>query len=215
MTFTALPSLKKTIDTLVEGFPQIGNERRNIIRHLTDFITERSAKNEKVLLNFICTHNSRRSQIAQLWAQTAADYFGIPGVETCSGGTEATAFNPRAVEALRAAGFEISVRQEGDNPLYEARYSQDQHNLTMFSKKYDDPFNPSTGFAAIMTCSSADENCPMVSGALKRISITYDDPKDFDGSALETEKYIERVREIGTEIFYAFHCVSVSMKSLG
>jgi arsenate reductase (thioredoxin) len=209
MTHTSLPSLKKTIDTLLEGFPQISDERKTIIRHLTDFIVERSAKNEKVVLNFICTHNSRRSQIAQLWAQTAANHFGIHGVETYSGGTEATAFNPRAVEALRSAGFEISVRQEGDNAVYEARYSHDQPAVSMFSKKYDDPVNPQSGFAAVMTCSHADGNCPMVSGALKRIALTFDDPKDFDGTALESEKYSERVHEIGREIFYAFSDVSL------
>jgi len=97
MTHTILPSLQKTIDILVEGFPEVGDERRSKIRHVTDFIIERSERNKNVLLNFICTHNSRRSHIAQLWVQTAAHYFGIRGVETYSGGTEATEFNSRAV----------------------------------------------------------------------------------------------------------------------
>ncbi len=76
--------------------------------------------------------------------------------------------------------------------------------ITAFSKKYDDPFNHNHDFAAVMTCSHADENCPLVSGAVKRMALTYDDPKDFDGTDLESAKYAERVRQIGREILYAF-----------
>jgi arsenate reductase len=156
-------------------------------------------------LNFICTHNSRRSHISQIWAQTAAHVYGIKNVGTYSGGTEATAFNPRAVTAMKQAGFEINTKQnDGQNPVYEVKFSNDAAPLTIFSKKYDDPFNPNKDFAAIMTCSHADENCPVVTGATTRIALTYNDPKDFDGTPLEATKYAERVREIGREILYAF-----------
>jgi arsenate reductase len=204
MSPAMLPSIKKTIEKLTNEFSQIPNDRKPIIHELTDFIKDKSKAGDKIRLNFICTHNSRRSHISQLWAQAAAHYFGIPNVETFSGGTEATAFNPKAVKAMKDVGFEIVVKKDGINPIYESRYSQEFPGLTLFSKKYDDPFNPNKDFAAIMTCSHADENCPLVVGASKRISLTYDDPKDFDGTAQEAEKYIERVHEIGREILYAF-----------
>ena len=60
-----------------------------------------------------------------------------------------------------------------------------------------------------MTCTQADENCPVVPGSEKRISLPYDDPKDFDGTPMETAKYSERVMEIGTEILYAFSQVKL------
>jgi arsenate reductase len=204
MSRAMLPSLQKTIEKLMNEFSQIPNDRKPIIRQLTEFIIDKSKAGKKMRLNFICTHNSRRSHISQLWAQAAAHYFGIPGVETFSGGTEATAFNLKAVKAMKDAGFEIVVKTDGINPRYEGRYSQDAPGLTLFSKKYDDSFNPNKDFAAIMTCSHADENCPLVVGASKRISLTYNDPKDFDGTAQEAEKYRERVDEIGREILYAF-----------
>jgi arsenate reductase len=204
MPAAILSPLQKTIEKLTNEFPQIPSDRKSITQELTDFIKQRSNAGEKIQLNFICTHNSRRSHIAQLWGQTAAHYFGIPNVETFSGGTEATAFNPKAVKAMKNAGFEIVVKKDGINPTYEGRYSQELPGLTLFSKRYDDPFNPQKDFAAIMTCSHADENCPVVIGASKRISLTYDDPKDFDGTAQETEKYRERVQEIGREILFAF-----------
>lgn len=196
--------LQNTIAKLITEFDQIPDGRKATIRQLTSFVREKIGSGQKVLLNFICTHNSRRSHISQIWAQTAAYYYGIENVETFSGGTEATAFNHRAVEAMKNAGFEITLKKEGQNPLYEIRFSDEAPTLTVFSKKYDDVFNPKRDFAAIMTCSHADENCPLVPGASKRIALTYNDPKDFDGTLQETEMYTTRVHEIGREILFAF-----------
>lgn len=199
-----LPQVQRTIDKLVSEFQLIPNERKTVIRQLTDFVSQKSKSGQKVLLNFICTHNSRRSHISQIWAQTAAHYYGIENVQTFSGGTEATAFNPRAVTAMKEAGFSIEIRKEGQNPIYEVRFADDASALTIFSKKYDDAFNPAKDFAAVMTCSHADENCPLVTGSSARIALTYNDPKDFDGTPQEAAKYAERVHEIGREILYAF-----------
>jgi arsenate reductase len=171
------------------------------------FIVDNKDAGKKILLNFVCTHNSRRSHISQIWAQTAAHYYGIDNVETFSGGTEATAFNPRAVTAMKDAGFDIAIIKDDKNPVYKVRFSIDAPAITVFSKKYDDEFNPRSDFAAIMTCSHADENCPFIPGA-KRIALTYDDPKDFDGTPEESAKYSERVNEIGREILFAFSQVS-------
>ena len=201
---SVLSSLQKSIEKLISEFDRIPDDRKSILKELTDFLSLKVKSDQKINLNFICTHNSRRSHIAQLWAQAAAHYFGVGHVETFSGGTEATAFSPRAVKAMRDAGFDISIKKDGQNPIYHARYSNDAPPLILFSKKYDDPFNPDKDFAAIMTCSHADENCPLVIGAAKRISLTYNDPKDFDGTPQESEKYTKRVYEIGREILYTF-----------
>jgi len=199
-----LPTLNKTIEHLISEFDEIPASRKSLLADLTGFIEGKVKSNKKVNLNFICTHNSRRSHIAQVWAQTAAYYYNIPNVECFSGGTEATAFNPRAVKAMQQAGFDITAIADGSNPVYEVRYAEAVSPLLAFSKKYDDPVNPDKNFAAIMTCSHADENCPLVLGATARIAITYDDPKDFDGTAKEEAKYKERVNEIGREILFAF-----------
>ena len=203
-TNRVLPSVQQTIDKLRSEFNQIPDERKMVIQQLTDFVSQKCKADHKVLLNFICTHNSRRSHISQVWAQTAAYYYGIKNVETFSGGTEATAFNPRAVTAMKQAGFDITTIKDGNNPVYKVKFSEDAPALTVFSKKYDDDFNPKKDFVAIMTCSHADENCPLVLGASGRIALTYNDPKDFDGTSQEAEKYSERVHEIGREILYAF-----------
>ncbi|MBL0744658.1 protein-tyrosine-phosphatase [Chryseolinea sp. Jin1] len=192
------------MEALVKNFNTIPDSRKAILKQLTDFVGDKLKKNEPIALIFICTHNSRRSHISQIWAQTAAAYYGIGNVVSYSGGTEATAFNPRAVKAMKDTGFKIIATSEGTNPVYEVSFSDEATKIVAFSKKYDSKTNPQKGFAAVMTCSHADENCPVVFGMEKRISLPYNDPKDFDDTPQEAAKYAERVREIGTEMLYAF-----------
>ncbi|HMV08548.1 MAG TPA: protein-tyrosine-phosphatase [Cyclobacteriaceae bacterium] len=203
-----LPSLQNTTNNLVKRFSVIPHERKQLLQQLSAFVQSRVQNRQVAHLNFICTHNSRRSHLSQLWAQAAAYYYGVPNVQAYSGGTEATAFNPRAVKAMMDAGFNIVKLKDGDNPVYEVSFAEEINPVRAFSKKYDDPFNHNKDFAAIMTCSHADENCPLVAGAAARIALTYDDPKEFDGTPLEQEKYKERVEQIGTEILYAFSLIS-------
>lgn len=186
-------------------FDAISPERKLELAVLTEFIQNKKDQQEPILLNFICTHNSRRSQFAQLWAQVAADYYGI-SAESYSGGVEETAFNERAVASLNGFGFEISG-SELDNPRYEVNWKYDSQPLVMFSKLYDDPQNPTSGFAAVMTCSHADENCPYVAGCEQRIAIRYEDPKNFDDTPLERAFYDYRSFEIATELFYVFSTI--------
>jgi arsenate reductase len=206
-----LPPLANTAYEFQKGFASIPAERKAILKELTDFVRVKVNEGKNVYLNFICTHNSRRSHLSQIWAQAAAHLYDVKNVQCFSGGTEATAFNPRAVKAMQEAGFEIREWSKGENssnPVYEVQFAEEAPALRVFSKKYDDPFNHNKDFAAVMTCSHADENCPLIIGASKRIALTYDDPKEFDGSELEAAKYRERVREIGTEILFAFSQVN-------
>ncbi len=182
----------------------IPNDRKKILQILADFIREKAKTNDEISLNFICTHNSRRSHLSQVWAQTLAHYFRVTNVFCYSGGTEATALFPMVAETLKSTGFEIKKLSEGDNPVYSIKYSENQHPVIGFSKKMDDHFNPKSGFAAVMTCSQADKGCPIVPGAEKRIPITFEDPKAFDNTPLQAEKYSERSMQIATEMFYVF-----------
>jgi len=198
------PPLTALINRFQKEYEQIPAERKQILKQLTSFIEKKKKTGDAITLNFICTHNSRRSHLAQLWAQAAAYYNSIDNVACYSGGTEATAFNPRAVKAMQDVGFKIIQTKPGENPIYEVTFAEGVAPIIAFSKTYDDPFNHNKDFAAIMTCSHADENCPLVLGASARIALTYDDPKEFDGTPQEAEKYAERVHQIGREIFYAF-----------
>jgi arsenate reductase len=141
--------------------------------------------------------------MGQIWATTAAAYYGVDNVKAFSGGTEATSFNPRAVAALEHAGFKLE-NPGGDNPHYKVTFSEKQPALESFSKKFEDPANPQENFAAVMTCAQADKNCPVVPGASIRVPLHYEDPKAADGTPEEASTYDERVRQIGSEMFYLF-----------
>ena len=182
----------------------VSEERKALLNPLIAYIQGKLDEQKPIRLNFICTHNSRRSHLAQIWAQMMAFHFGIENVFCYSGGTEATAMFPKVGETLQNQGFQIQQFNEEKNPIYEVKFDSIEPPITCFSKTFDDDFNPNTEFAAIMTCSSADEGCPFIAGAEKRFPICYDDPKAFDGTDLMDTKYLERSREIASEMYYVF-----------
>ena len=171
------PKIIASIESLdVEAIP---DSRRAILAPLIDYIRERFNRKDEIRLNFICTHNSRRSHLSQVWAQVMAYYFNIPRLSCYSGGTEATDMFPVIGETLTNQGFEITRISQSDNPVYAIKIGPNTHPVIGFSKTYDHDFNPVSGFAAIMTCSQADAGCPFITGAEERIPVTYDDPKAF------------------------------------
>ena len=206
---TLYPLLATYVRENRHGFDGIAAERRTRLEEIALYVGKRIEANELSRLTFICTHNSRRSHMSQIWAQTAAAYYGVPDVLTFSGGTEATAFNPRAVAVMQRAGFVIEKTTGGDNPVYTVRYGDVAPAMEAFSKVYNDPPNPSEDYCAVMTCSQADANCPIVHGAAERVSIPFGDPKDFDGTDRETAKYDERCRQISVEMLYVFSRVTL------
>ncbi len=194
------------IETLIKNLkPEtISNERKTKLQPLTDFIQSKVAHRQEIRINFICTHNSRRSHLSQVWAQTLAYYFNIKNVFCYSGGTESTALFPMVAKTLQNSGFKVKAISKGDNPVYSIKYAENKHPVIGFSKKLDDDFNPKSRFVAIMTCSQADGGCPFIAGAEKRLPITFEDPKAFDGTPQKAEKYNEISMQIVTELFYAF-----------
>jgi arsenate reductase (thioredoxin) len=189
------------------SFSNISDERKEILQPLISFIQSKKDQNDTIRLNFICTHNSRRSHLSQIWAATMAYHFGVRNIFCYSGGTEATAMFPKVAETLATQGFKVLKLSENQNPVYAIKYAEDETPIVCFSKTYNDNFNPKSHFGAVVTCNSADENCPVVFGAEQRFPIKYEDPKAFDGTELMDAKYAERSLEIAEEMFYVFGSV--------
>jgi arsenate reductase (thioredoxin) len=198
---TLIPSLHPLVAELIDGISDISAERNARLEELADITARHLSVQQSADLTFICTHNSRRSHLSQILAQTAAAYHGIAGVACHSGGTEATACNPRSVAAFRRAGFEVANTTEGDNPVYEIRISVNEPPLRAWSKVYNEDGNPTAGYIGVMTCTHADENCPIVHGAAERFSLPFVDPKEADDTPAESATYDERLRQIGSEMF--------------
>ncbi len=202
-------NLSKTIVTISEI--SVPNERKEVLQPLIEYIQNKVNTNKEIRLNFICTHNSRRSHLSQIWAQTMAFHFGVQNIVCYSGGTEATAMFPKVAETLTNQGFEIQKLSEAQNPVYAVKFDENQLPIICFSKTYFDDFNPKNNFGAIMTCNNADEGCPMVLGAEARFSIKYDDPKAFDGTDVMNEKYAERSLQIASEMFFVFSQIKTNL----
>ena len=199
---TMFQNLNTTIESISKT--TIAEERKVVLQPLIDFIQTKVYTQQSIRLNFICTHNSRRSHLSQIWAQTMAFHFGIRNIFCYSGGTEATAMFPKVGETLTNQGFQIQQLSSENNPVYAVKYDENEAAIVCFSKTFDDAFNPTSEFAAIMTCSSADAGCPFIAGAEKRLPIRYDDPKAFDGTEQMNEKYAERSLEIASELYFVF-----------
>jgi arsenate reductase len=196
------PEIEEIISVL--DFESITAERKIILQPLIDFIQSKATNKQEIRLNFICTHNSRRSHLSQVWAQTAAAHYNIKNVFCYSGGTEATALFPMVAKTLEQSGFKIKTIAKRNNPIYAIKYGENEHPIIGFSKTHDDDFNPQSEFAAILTCSQADNGCPFIAGAEMRIPITFEDPKAFDNTPQQAEKYKERSLQIATEMCYVF-----------
>lgn len=203
-----IPSIKEYCDALINDFEFIKAERKLLLKQIADFIQNKKNKDEPIYLVYVCTHNSRRSHFGQVWAQVAACYYNVKNVKTFSGGTEATAFNANAINALKRVGFSITSDSQASNPLYHVVFDEQQKPIECFSKVYNHEANPSSSFAAVMTCSDADENCPFIPGVELRIGTTYEDPKAFDNTPQQDEMYDLRCKQIALECLYVFSLIN-------
>jgi len=197
-----LPPLRPYVSQVANELDQVPAERKVLLGEIVASIAARLEAGKAAQLTFICTHNSRRSHMSQIWAQTAAYYYGLDKVYAFSGGTETTACNCRTVAAMRRVGFDIKDATTGDNPLYLVRYAADRPPIRAYSKLYNADANPKRDLIALMTCSVADKTCPIVHGAVAQYSIHYADPRLCDDTPTETSAYNERCREIAREMFY-------------
>jgi arsenate reductase (thioredoxin) len=203
------PELLQYMSARASAFDAIPDDRKADLARVAEYIRERLSNSEPAKLTFICTHNSRRSHLSQIWAQVAAEFYGLEGVETYSGGTESTALNPRAVAAMQRCGLRITTTDDpaAINPRYHVLTSDRSAPKVCYSKVYDASPNPIKGYCAVMTCSQADQACPLVMGCDLRVPVRYEDPKDADDTPLEARRYDERCAQICTEMLYMMSLV--------
>jgi len=209
-------SITQQLSEYIARIPSLYNmlpsARKELLEIIASKLGEKYSEEGKLKLLFICTHNSRRSHMAQIWASVAAYHYSVAEVDTYSGGTERTAFHSNAIAAFRRAGFLIEAEEGGDNPVCMVYFSEESPPVKAFSSRYDDPENPTSNFIAFMTCSDADEACPVISGSAFRFSIPYEDPKLADGTREEARVYDERCLQIAVEMFFLFQRISENIE---
>lgn len=197
--------IKERCEIISKNFKEINAERKVLLEKLASHIQEKVHSGKEINMVYVCTHNSRRSHLGQVWAKVAADFYGF-NINTFSAGTEATAFNQNAINALKSQGFDVEKLDEATNSKYEVVFGENKSSLC-FSKTIDDETLPKENFLAVMTCGDADESCPFIPGCDLRIGTPYFDPKSYDNSILQDEKYTERSNQIAMECLYVFSLV--------
>lgn len=206
MIKTKKPDLKKFFENAKNEIT-ISEERFDLLMQIADTIVDEYEERERVNVNFICTHNSRRSQFSQVWAFFAIEYFELDNIFAYSGGTEVTAFHRNTVKSLQKVGFEFNVVDfSHQNPRYIISFNGTQKSVLGFSKTFDNSENKFP-YLAITTCDSADENCPFIPDAIHRFHLPYIDPKKVDGTETQNETYLATSKQIAGELFTIFEDV--------
>ena len=189
---------------------KIDAARTKLLEEIGMFISTELKRNKQLNLNYICTHNSRRSQLAQIWSSYATRYFNFDTIESYSGGTAITAFFRNTVNTLQHVGFKFELLEfSHQNPKYLISYKNCTRPILGFSKLYDDD-HINKPFIAITTCSNAAENCPFIPEAIQRFHLSFNDPKNYDNTLNQSEKYLETNKQIAGEIHYIFKIIEKS-----
>jgi len=188
----------------------LNETRKELLLKVASKIIETYQSNGSVTMNYICTHNSRRSQIGQVWTFFASQYFNLD-IKPFSGGTEITAFHRNTVNTLKEVGFTFHVKEfSHENPVYQVSFEGTENYILGFSKKYDHPLN-TTPYFAITTCDSADENCPFIPEAIDRFHLPYKDPKYADNTSEQGKAYLYTNEIIASEVFFIFNHVKSNL----
>lgn len=202
MTKTATISVNEFFEKSFKKL-ELSKDRKDLLQSMATAISAEYSKSKFVNLNFICTHNSRRSQMGQVWAHIAAEQFNL-NITSFSGGTEVTAFNRNTVKTLQKVGFSFKVKEfSHENPVYSITHENSNSPIIGFSKIYDDSQNLKP-FIAITTCNSADQNCPFIPEATFRFHLPFVDPKYSDNTGEQDEIYLKTNRQIAGEVYFLF-----------
>jgi len=181
----------------------IKKERKTKLAVLAAQIKQLKRELSPVEIMVVCTHNSRRSHMGELWLRVGIDYYGLSNLRIHSAGTERSAINIRTIRSFQAIGLlvEKSMNKE-ENPNYKINWRTDEKSYTGYSKEIGSEELPTNGIVSILVCEDAAENCPFIVGSKLRINLPYEDPKRYDDTLEERTKYLERNLEIGSEMFY-------------
>ena len=114
----------KTIDEILKM--EVADNRAFVLNEIVNYICKKISENKVPKLNFICTHNSRRSQFCQFWATFFSYYYNIK-CEIFSGGTLETEVNKAVINNIKSYDFNISF-VESNNPIYSIKFKNQNYS---------------------------------------------------------------------------------------
>lgn len=195
--------LKDYINIIEKTENSIDTERKNELLEISKYISDKAKNNKEFYPVFICTHNSRRSIFCEVWFWLATKYYNKTNLLPLSAGVDINTINPRTIEALRRAGFDIYKNDKINlNPPYAIILNPKKEVLLINSKKYEFPMVFDKNYCEIMVCSDKEMTCPVFERKSKRFSIPYTDLRTSDNSSTEQKDYDARCKQIAAEMFF-------------
>lgn len=195
------PTLQKHCEEYLALTNWTAITRPKTLQRLVDYLTLRLKAGQAAQVLVVCTHNARRSQIAQYWLAVGAAYFGLETLFVYSGGTEVTAVHPHTAAALQRMGLSVVPTDVSlNNPPYQVRWNDTMQALPAYSKHYKDALLLEQDFVALLVCDT--EACPHIPGAVDHIALPYEDPSIWDHSPEQMHYYDQTVRSIGMELLW-------------
>jgi len=198
------PILNEYVKELYREFRDIPEERRFRLNEIVDYVQNQRMLNKNPQLLFISSNQASIGQMIQIWAETAAYYYGLTGIKTYSGGMNPQGISTSTIVSLERAGFIVYRSNIEGVDLYKVKYSYNLRPIQIFPKKIDYRINPRADYMAIMVERSADINISRVRGTHDRLSLPYNDPLQYEDSAMEDGAYDHLCRQIALEMFYVF-----------
>ena len=143
----------------------LDDQRTALLQTIAKSIIQLISEKRKINLNFICTHNSRRSQLAQVWSSYASSYFKLNKIESFSGGTEVSAFFRNTVKTLQEVGFIFQLIEfSHQNPYYSISSHQHVKPIIGFSKLVEHEINKKRyDDSELYCCSGIGGYCVIIS----------------------------------------------------
>jgi arsenate reductase len=115
-------TLKQTSESLIKDFEAILEDRKALLDELAIYIKGKLISRKEVNLIFICTHNSRRSHMAQIWARRLLQFTTTSRTSRLfPEAHKKLHLTSMAVNALKKAGFKIKALSEKSNPKYRVK----------------------------------------------------------------------------------------------
>ena len=184
--------IKKYISKIEKFKPN--NKSKKRLHNIIDGINSLTQK-RKLNLVFICNHNSRRSQFAQFWGEILAIHYN-KRINIYSAGIIKTKVYFQVIESIKRIGFSVSKKKSS----YQINYNN--QTIKLSSKLLKEIKN--INFISIMTCSDTDASCPINLRSSLNLKLYFQDPKIYDGTFNEEQKYDAICLKIASELNYIF-----------
>ena len=179
-----MSSLDKYIDNLDEVI--LRDYQKSRVKKISQELSGVINSCNKIV--FMCTHNSRRSQLSEVWANILSNRLNLK-LSFFSAGTEKTKVYKEVIETLCRVGVDINK---------EGKLNLTSNTINIYSKTLDEIKEDK--FIGIMNCSDAEKHCPLDPRSKKNIKLFYDDPKKYDRTTKESDEYDRTCRLIASEL---------------